>query len=93
MSDIVLRLRSSAKQAGHSKEWDAYAWLEAADKIESLRAEIETERDSQISAVNNMLKAEQDNERLRAALVEVAERALTITTMRIVARAALEPKE
>lgn len=41
---------------------------EAADEIERLHAEIESLRDQQISAVNGMLRAEQEAERLRDVL-------------------------
>jgi hypothetical protein len=43
---------------------------ESKAEIERLRAELSVERGSQISAVNAMLKVEQENERLRARLEE-----------------------
>jgi uncharacterized protein (DUF3084 family) len=99
MSDLVERLRKRNEFVLNGGTWmlstvsDADC-KEAADEIERLRAEIEAERNSQISAVNNMLKAEQDNERLQSQLHRAECFLSNIRGMcnDVLARAALEGK-
>ncbi len=88
MSDILEELRKVQRLGG-----DTYSSHEvlgmigrAADEIERLRAERDQCWGMGWESRNDEI------ERQRAALDEIANKALTITTMRIVARAALEPK-
>lgn len=76
MTDIVERLRSSAKRAGHSKEWDPYAWLEAVDTIERLRAALKPFADFDSECMPDNMRAFDDDPTLVMRHFRNARRAL-----------------
>ena len=80
MTDIVERLRTAYVTDG----WDVKVVVEAADEIEKLRADA----DHHLRAYQIMFN---DNERLRAALQDIARMPLTAGAAGV-ARRALEPK-
>ncbi len=73
MTDIVERLHASAQQAGHSKEWDPYAWIESMEIIEQLRAYADQLYRERLEIDLQLTRQDTENERLRTALQKIAD--------------------